>query len=394
MKILVVCQLYYPENFVITNIAEKLASFGHDVTVLTGKPNYGYGYILPEYKRVKHEERNGVKIERVKLLPRKKSKISIINNYLSFWHFSRQWVRKTKEQFDVVYSFSLSPVTILSAGNLYKKKHHVKHVVHCVDLWPESVVVTKAVRKTSLFYKILYRWSKKLYSEADEILVGSPSFENYFKYELNLLNKKLTYIPQCSLIEDFGEETYRFDKKLTNIVYCGNIGLLQGVENIPEIAKLVGDNIRFYIIGMGPKEEALKKNIVAYGVAEKVIYLGPMKAKDTLPFINASDALFIALKNEGYVGKTIPNKIMMSMASGKPIIAMISGDGKKVLEEAEGSLISSQNIEEIVEKLNEFTKLSRSLIQKMGDNNKKYYDNYFSLNIISKQIEESLFRNK
>ena len=84
MKILIVCQFYYPENFVITNIAEKLASFGHDVTVLTGKPNYGYGYILPAYKNVSSEVVNGVKVERVNIKPRKHSRISIINNYLSF----------------------------------------------------------------------------------------------------------------------------------------------------------------------------------------------------------------------------------------------------------------------------------------------------------------------
>ena len=52
MKILVVCQFYYPENFVVTNIAEELVRKGHKVDVLTGKPNYGYGYILPEYKHI------------------------------------------------------------------------------------------------------------------------------------------------------------------------------------------------------------------------------------------------------------------------------------------------------------------------------------------------------
>ena len=158
MKILVVCQLYYPENVVINKICERLVAQGNDVTVLTGKPNYGYGYILPEYKNVKYEEINGVKVHRVKLYPRKKSRLSIIHNYLSFWRNSKKWVRRCKEQFDIVYSMSLSPVTILSAGNLYKKKHHVKHVVHCVDLWPESVLVTNAVKKNSLAYKILYKW--------------------------------------------------------------------------------------------------------------------------------------------------------------------------------------------------------------------------------------------
>lgn len=121
MKILVVCQLYYPENFVITNICEELVKIGHDVTVLTGKPNYGYNKILPEYVNIKYEEINGVKVHRVKLVARNKSRFSIIKNYLSFWKNSKSWIRKCKEKFDIVYSMSLSPVTILAAGDLYKK---------------------------------------------------------------------------------------------------------------------------------------------------------------------------------------------------------------------------------------------------------------------------------
>ena len=177
MKILIVSQHYYPENFTITKIAEELFCYGHDVTVLTGKPNYGLGHILEGYEDVKYEEINGVKVHRVNLVPRKKGRFSIIRNYLSFWKNSKKWIRNTKEKFDIVYTMSLSPVTVLSAGNLYKKKHNVPHVVHCVDLWPESVLATKAVRKHSLMYLILYIWSKKLYSKVDKVLIGSPSFK-------------------------------------------------------------------------------------------------------------------------------------------------------------------------------------------------------------------------
>ena len=52
MKILIVCQFYYPENFVIYKFAEQFVKDGYEVHVLTGKPNYGYGYILPNYKNI------------------------------------------------------------------------------------------------------------------------------------------------------------------------------------------------------------------------------------------------------------------------------------------------------------------------------------------------------
>ena len=68
MKILIVSQHYWPENFRITDIAESLVSLGHDVTVLTGLPNYPKGYVFDEYKHGKNriQEHNGVHIIRAK----------------------------------------------------------------------------------------------------------------------------------------------------------------------------------------------------------------------------------------------------------------------------------------------------------------------------------------
>ena len=114
MKILLVTQFYYPERFSTTDIAEELVKLGNEVTVLTGKPNYGYGYILKEYKKVKEENINGVKVLRVNLKPRKHSRISIIRNYLSFHRNAKRYVRKLDNDFDIVLSISLSPVTFES----------------------------------------------------------------------------------------------------------------------------------------------------------------------------------------------------------------------------------------------------------------------------------------
>ena len=394
MKILIVCQFYYPENFVITNIAERLASYGHQVSVLTGRPNYGYGHILEEYKHVKHEIINNVNVERVHLFARRKSKFSIICNYLSFYFSSRKWVRKTKEKFDIVYSFSLSPVTILSAGNLYKKKHNVPHIVHCVDLWPESVVSTGAVKKKSLMYKILFKWSKDLYKGADEILIGSPSFKEYFYNVLKIDNIKLTYIPQCSLITKCDEEPFKYDKDYFNILYCGNLGYLQNSHLISESMSNVNTKVKFHIIGMGPCSNKLINDINKNNLKDKVIYYGPMNAKKASSYFVNADAFYISLSDSPYVGQSIPNKIMMYMAFGKPILGVISGDGKQVLEAAKGSIIVEENVTKIAQNIEKLSKLNKDQREEMGQNNYKYYYENFDENVISKKIEKILFSHK
>lgn len=389
MKILVVCQLYYPENFVISKICEELVKQGDEVTVLTGKPNYGYGQIIPEYKNVFYEEINGVKVHRVNLVARKNSRLSIIRNYLSFWRNSKKWVRNCKENYDIVYSMSLSPVTILAAGNLYKKKHNVKHVVHCVDLWPESVLVTHAVRKNSLMYRFLYRWSKKLYEQADHVLIGSPSYDAYFKNVLKL-DKKTTFVPQPSLVEENNAAPHKYEKKF-NILYCGNLGLIQLIDLIPQAVKLtVKDNYQFHVIGMGPKTDSLLKQVKELGLEDKIIYHGPIPAPKAAEYFAGADALYVSLKDEGSVGKTIPNKLMMSMAFGKPIIGVLGGDGKEFLEKAGGGVIAEENAESIAKAIDMIIDMSEKERKKLGESNQAYYRKNSSIKMCGEKVHKIL----
>ena len=391
MKILIVCQFYYPENFVISKIAEKIAEYGHDVTVLTGKPNYGYGYILPEYKNISSEVVNGVKVERVNIKPRKYTRLSIISNYLSFWKNSKKWIRKTKEQFDVVYSMSLSPVTILSAGNLYKKKHGTPHVVHCVDLWPESVLVTHAVRKNSLTYRFLYHWSKNLYSQANEIIIGSPSFKEYFNSVLKIDDIDMTFIPQPSMVETSELPPFEFDKNYFNILYCGNLGIIQDIPYIVEAMKeLKGSNIRFNVIGMGPYSNYLINKIKEYELEDNLVYFGPMPASQASAYFKGGDALYVPLRNSGTVGKTIPNKLVMSMAFAKPILAMLEGDGKQLLMDADGAVFVEQSASSLVEAIKAMSNMNKKDLDRLGNNNYSYYQSHLTLEKISKQIEQVL----
>ena len=390
MKVLIICQFYYPENFVITKIAEQMAKDGYDVDVLTGKPNYGYGYILPEYKNISEETINGVNVYRVNLYPRKKTRISIVRNYLSFWTNSKKWVRKCKKEYDVVYSMSLSPVTICSAGNLYKKIHIVPHIIHCVDLWPESVLVTNAVKKNSLTYNILYKWSRSIYSKADKILIGSPSFAGYFAETLKLPNKELVYVPQCSLIEKNEMIPYEYGEG-THILYCGNLGIIQLIPLIGEAMSLLNDkNVYFHIIGMGPMSDYLVNDIKERGLENNVIYHGPIIAKMAAAYFVNVDALYVSLKNDGVVGKTIPNKLMMSMAFAKPIIGVLQGDGRKVLQESGGTLLADENAESIKNAIIALTNMDKKERARLGALNKLYYDSHFSVEIVTRQIENQL----
>ena len=392
MKILVVCQYYYPENFIVYKVAEQFVKDGYEVHVLTGKPNYGYGEIIPEYRKIKDEIVNGVNVHHVNIHPRKKGRLSVIRNYLSFWRNSKKWVRRCKMEFDCVYSMSLSPVTICSAGNLYAKKHNVRHIIHCLDLWPESVLVTNAVRKSSFVYKLLYKWSRNIYSKATQILVSSPSFVDYFRDVLKLPIENISFVPQCALVENSELEPHKYGRG-THILYCGNLGTIQLIPLITEaMSKIERKDIFFHIIGMGPMSDNLAYDIKKRRLEVNVMYHGPIVASKAAAYFKSADALYISLKGEGTVGKTIPSKLLMSMCFARPIIGVLSGDGRDVLINSKGGIIAEENADSIKDAILKIADMSDKEKDHMGDLNKKYYNEHFSLEKISSLIEE-VFRN-
>jgi len=395
MKILVVCQFYYPERFTVSDICAELVSLGHDVSVVTGKPNYCYNEIIPAYRKVKYEIIDDVKVHRVNLYPRKQSRLSIIRNYLSFHRNAKAFMRRFNEQFDVVLSVSLSPVISIAPAVLYAKKHKVKHVLHCLDLWPESTVVTGAVKKDSPMYKMLFRWSRNLYLACDKIMVSSPSFADYFKEVLHIIDKPFPYVPQPSLgvHENLPPATF---KKKYNFVYVGNIGTLQLIDEIAEAGKIIGTrgDVEVHLAGMGLQSENLKKYIADNSLKDIVTYYGPLPLEKAVTLYANADALIVPLKEGGTVGKTIPNKLVQYLKYARPIIGSLSGDGRDVLVKTKSAVLADQNAESIAKAMETIIDLPADKKEEMGQQNKLYYEEHFEIRRVAQLIERELLDTK
>ena len=394
MKILIVCQFYYPERFTVSDIAAELVAMGHDVSVITGKPNYCFNQILPEYRKVNYEVINGVKVHRVNLYPRKQSRLSIYRNYLSYHRNAKAFVRRYKENFDIVLSVSLSPVISIAPAIIYAKKHGIKHVLHCLDLWPESTVVTGAVKKDSLIYKILYSWSRKLYLGCDKILVSSPSFVDYFKDVLKI-DKPFAYVPQPSLRSQAELSPIVFNKKY-NFVYVGNIGHLQLILEIAQAGKLLAarNDIEIHLAGMGVASTKLVNFINENNLQGIVTYHGPLPLEKAECLYKNADALIVTLKEGGTVGKTIPNKLVHYLKYARPILGALSGDGKDVLLSSGGAILTDQNAEGIAEGMEKIMQLSSAQKEKMGELNRRYYQENFELRKVAQLLEKELLATK
>ena len=387
MKILVVCQHYYPENFSITPICEELVRRGHKVDVVTGSSEAGYKNI----RVVKEETIRGVHVFRVKTKPRAGGLLNLFKNYVSFWSNSKKFVSVTKEEYDVVYSMSLSPVISVVAANKYAKKHKVKHVLHVLDLWPESPVAVHVIKKKSLWYKLLFRWSKKIYLNTDEILVSSPSFVNYFSDVLGIENKEIKFVAQPAISpEPNGPKT--FDKKY-NLIYAGNIGVVQKIDEFVKAISLLKDknDFQFHIFGSGTYGDKVKSLINELNLGEYVVMHGVVTPEELAGYYKESTAIVVPLESDGsWVSSTIPNKLVTAMSYGRPILASISGDGEKILKETQGSFFTKLESSSIAETMKNIIATNPDVLDAMGKRNKAYYDSHFDFNMIIDQLETEL----
>jgi glycosyltransferase involved in cell wall biosynthesis len=336
LKILVVSQYYYPEPFRISDICETLVQKGHEITVLTGLPNYTDGCVPKEYKYNKKrvELINGVKVIRSFEIGRGSNRFKLFLNYFGFTISASLKTLFMKEKFDIIFVNQLSPVTIGIPAIVYKKKHNTKILLYCLDLWPDSLVAG-GIRERSIVYSIFLKVSKLIYNSADRILVTSNMFKKYFKNTLGIENGNIKYLPQYA--EDLFLQSSEIQPKRDefNFVFAGNIGALQSVETIIKAANELKNHseIIFHIIGNGSNYDICKKLADEFDLTKVVLY-GRRPINEMPHFYGIADAMLVTLKNNETLSYTLPGKVQSYMAAGKPVIGAINGETKCVIEKS------------------------------------------------------------
>lgn len=388
MKILVICQYYFPEPFRVADICEELVRRGNAVTVVTGVPNYPMGEIYPGYE---HGERareiiNGVRVIRCPIRPRKKGAINRFLNYYSYPFHSKRALKRLKNDFDVVFVYQLSPVMMANAGIWYAKKHHIKSTLYCLDLWPASL--NAGGISNGLIYSWFRRESEKVYGNVDQILISSQSFASYFHEEFGR--------DDTLLLQQYAETAYSPNEckkkadECIDFMFTGNVGVMQSVDTIIKAAALCKDirNIRWHIVGDGIDLESCKT--LAEKLEVPVIFHGRQPLEQMPHYYSMADAMLITLKNDPVISMTLPGKMQSYMAAGKPIIGAINGEAKKVIEQFKcGYCVPACDYEELAVACRKFAE-ERSEHNVMGKNARAAYEQEYSKDKFIDSLEKDL----
>lgn len=333
MKILVVCQYYKPEPFRISDICEALAQRGHEVTVVTGTPNYPEGEIYPGYEGTAHRDEmiNGVTVHRCPIHPRKHGALHRFWNYYSFVLASKRYLARMTEDFDVVFVNQLSPVMMAEGALDWAKRHGKKTVLYCLDLWPESLTAG-GIRHGSLLYRVFRHISRRIYRRADGIAVTSRGFADYFRTELELPEIRTVYLPQYAEAMFDAVPLPQAHDGPCRVLFAGNVGTAQAVDTVIRAAKLLTDApVELHIAGDGSDLERCRA--LAQGLPN-VIFHGRLDVSEMPALYTAADAMLVTLKNDPQLSATLPGKVQSCMAAGRAIIASASGETAAVVNAA------------------------------------------------------------
>ena len=387
MKILIVTQYFYPENFKRNDMAFELVKRGHEVTVLTGIPNYPHGKYYEGYGLFRRctENINGVKVKRAWLFPRGNGGgLRLALNYFS-WAFFASWkgfILSLFHSYDVIIGHEPSPITQGIPAIVIKKLLKIPFYFWVLDLWPESLVSAGGVRNKYVL-NFFTRITKFVYSNSDRILISSRGFRNSI-LEKGENEAKLVYFPNWAenIFSKCNECRIPDLPCGFKIMFAGNIGEAQDFEHIMQAALMLKDerDIHFIFIGDGRKRVWVDEFMAKNELQDTVHLLGRFPLETMPTFFKQADVMLVTLKDELIFNVTVPAKLQAYMATGKPILAMLNGEGAEIVQEAGcGYAVPAGDYEGLVREIKKMKDLEVQKRLALGKSGKIYCMENFSL---------------
>lgn len=392
INILIVGQYFWPENFRINEISQYLGLDPNmNVFVLTGKPNYPQGKFFKGYKfwGVIKEYFQGITIFRVPVIPRGNgSALMLTLNYFSFLLFSCSigifLVRKTNPNILLVYA--TSPILQAIPAIIISKLFRAPLMLYVQDIWPESVKDTGFI-KNKFILNAIEKLVKFIYKNSEIILVQSEGFIP--KIRKLCQNADVRFLPN-SVFEN--DEAYsQYSKELCsqisntlkgnsfNVVIAGNIGKAQSPQTILDASEILknASKIKITIVGSGSSLNFLKEQSKLRDI-HNIQFLGRLPAPYLKFVYEKSSILLLTLEKSPIFSLTIPNRLQSYLAAGKPIVAAVDGEAKKILKKSKAGIsVPSSDPVALANAILKISDMKEKDLKKMGENGKNYFKLHF-----------------
>ena len=323
-------------------VIERLCEAGHSVHMLHN--NTGGSLDSTPVKLVKYDVTTNV-------IPYQAAdKGNFIARYLTELKYINACKQHITSDYDAVFIQSTNVAGF--AIKVIRKKLPKAIVTYNVqDIFPYNLVFSGGLKKSSLVFKIMAAEQRYGYMHCDHIITISEDMKDTLVAD-GTPAEKIEVVYNWSYQDELYEDldltpvSHMFDKTYFNVVYAGNIGVMQNVDILIEAAKLMEDDKStwFHIIGNGVYKEKLVARARAYRITN--ISFWPMQPPEMATLIyGAADVNVIPLVKHIY--KTaLPSKTATCFACQKPVIFAIGKNsqfGQKVFVETGCSFVESND---------------------------------------------------
>ena len=363
MKILIVSEVFYPEDFIINNLAQEWQKMGHEVSVLTQYPSYPQSYIYDDYENKGEmvEDWNGIKIYRFPFIEGYRDSVKRkFANYLSFIRGGKKIAKKIGKDFDVIFVSQTGPLTVALPAIAAGRKYKVPVAIWTQDIWPD-VVWTYGAPENGMTRWLLNKVIRYIYRNCDRIFVSSKRFVDTIG---QYTKKDILYTPNWLRPIEELKSDLRLDGSKFNFTFTGNISRYQNLINtVSGFGKAQLENCVLNIVGDGSYLEQVKYYVEHHNI-KNVVFHGRKPYSQMNDILGQSDVLVLPLMpNEGIM-KTEPFKIQSYLHAGKPIFGILGGSGKDIIEEHLLGVVSKPDDVDAIAKgfcdSVEFTKLHKN----------------------------------
>ena len=324
MRILVLSFYFKPDlcagSFRTTALVEQLKKkAGVEVDVITTMPNRYASFDAG----ANFEEADGnVRIRRIPLPSHKSGMLDQIKSFKTFYKQALNLIKS--ENYDLVFATSSRLFTAFLGARVAKIKR-VPLYLDIRDIFVDTIKDVLSPHVVWLLRPVLSAIENYTFSSATHINLVSKGFTGYFKARYS----KANYSWFTNGIDDEfldlpdAKSEIGLQIKTKRLVYAGNIGEGQGLHTVlPKFANLASENYQFRVIGDGGRKKQLFDRVSSMSNME---LLPPVNRQELIEEYLTADILFLHLNDYPAFEKVLPSKIFEYAATGKPILAGVSG---------------------------------------------------------------------
>lgn len=355
IKLLIISQHFPPDRSGnasrIFDMSNHLKKLGDKVTILAPYPSFPPGSFKRKWSFSESKQIDGIKL--INLLSWQPTSenpnfLTRMAYYLSFPLHTLLWITFNSGKFDVI--ITSAPPIFTGFGGLFSKiLFRKKWCMDVRDLWIDASISLGFLKKGSFFEKMSRRYEGICYSNADMIGVTTQELGRRIlnTYD-NIDENKINVISNGVDTEFF----YPFEvEKKNQMIYAGNIGYAQDLENVILSMKRIIKkfDLKFLIVGDGDIKNSLETLTIREGLSDHVEFTG-LVPREEIPLMFSESLIGIAaLKKMPSLEYAVPTKAYEYMACGIPFVGCGNGEISSLAEKSGGGIIADNSADVIAD---------------------------------------------